>query len=179
MDTVDAKTSVEWVVREQVVSMAHGVSKLFVFGMGPCGWNYDQFSWQYMKEADGRPKPWVLSYSAMAYLLEGTEPAGQVPLGQRVRCYLFSKADRTIAVIWGLFTDQQGQGQLRIVSEGRARLLEIMGNTVATAAASPGTVPLTSTPYYLIFPETSPQQAAAALTQAQSTRLDSSSFTAP
>ena len=168
-DAVDSKTSVEWVVRGQVVSMAHGVNKLFVFGMGPCGWNYDQFSWQYMKEADGRPKPWVLSYSAMAYLLEGTQPAGQVPLGERVRCYLFSKADRTITVIWGLFTDQQGQGQLRIAPASSARLLDIMGNTVATAAAAPGTVPLTSTPYYLVFRETSPQQAAAALAQAQIT----------
>jgi len=164
---VDAKTSVEWVVRGQVVSMAHGVSKLFVFGMGPCGWNYDQSSWQYMKEADGRPKPWMLSYSAMAYLLEGTQPAGQVALGKRVRCYLFSKSDKTIAVIWGLFTDQQGQGQLKIAPAGSARLLDIMGNTAATATANPLTVPLTSTPYYIVFPETSSQQAAAALDQAQ------------
>jgi len=80
-----------------------------------------------------------------------------------------SKPDKTIAVIWGLFTDQQGQGQLRIAPAGNARLLDIMGNTVATAAASPGTVPLTATPYYRVFPETSPQHAAAALGQGQVT----------
>ena len=162
---VDTRTSVEWVVRAQVVSMAHGVNKLFVYGVGPCGWNYDQTSWQQMKEADGRPKPWMLAYSAMAYLLGGARPAGQVQLHDRARCYLFTKPDTTVVVVWGLFTPAQGTGRLVLSPAMRTRVLDVMGDPVESRFGPRPAVPLTGTPYYLLFPTADRSAAAVTLQQ--------------
>ena len=124
---------------------------------------YDQTSWQQMKEADGRPKPWMLAYSAMAYLLESSRPAGQVQLHDRVRCYLFTKPDTTIAVVWGLFTRTHGSGRLVFNPAVHTRVLDIMANPVECRLGPRLAIPVTSTSYYLLFTTADRSAVAAAL----------------
>jgi len=155
--------SVNWVVRAQVVSMASGVSKLIVFGLGTNGWNYDLTSWQQMIEPDGRPKPWMLAYSAMAHMLEGARPAHEVKLHKRARCYLFERGDETVAVVWGLFTDKEKLGGLTFAA-GNCTVFDLMGNVAEDAGDGENVVvPLEACPRYVVFPGANPEKAAAAL----------------
>ena len=167
---VDTETSVDWVVRGQVVSMANGVSKLFVYGVSPTGWNYDMTSVQYMKEPDGRPKPWMMSYAAMTHMLEGYKPAGQVELHPRIRCYLFEKDRTTTAVLWGLHTkvnelNKPGPGDVEL--QAKAKLYDIMANELEASNDGAILAPLVQSPYYLVFDKTTPKEAAEILKTGQ------------
>ena len=165
--------SIAFVVRSHVVSLSSGVERLFVFGLGSCGLNYDMTGVQYMQEADGRPKPWMLSYAAMTYLLEGASPQGQIALAdKRVSCHAFQKGKDTIVVAWGLNTipeslRQDGPGDLHIPNAA-CKVMDIMGNEM-NGQSKEVVVPLRSEPYYLVFKNTGLEKAKSILQQAKVT----------
>ncbi len=163
--------SVDWVVRAHVVSMANGVEKVFTYGVAPCGVNFDQDSFIQMKEADGRPKPWMIAYGAMAGMLQGARGAGQIKIKDpRVACYAFRSGKDTVVVMWGLNTKvaklyQDAEGTLTL--PGVYRAVDVMGTTLSTIGAKRTVVPLRADPFYVVFKNTQPAGAKAILAKAK------------
>ena len=166
---IPLEDAVAWVVRAQAYSMANGVEKLFISYVDPGGVNYDESILQTLKEADGRPKPWRLSYAAMTYMLEGAVPLGKTEVKDRRVCsYLFQKGNDTVAGVWGLNArptqlDKDGPGALHL-SGNACSVVDVMGNEVRDATKNAEViVPLRVEPYYLVFSDQSPAAAKSAL----------------
>lgn len=175
--TTTLEQSIAWIVRSHVISLCHGVERFIVYGMGNNGLNYDQSSYQQMKEPDGRPKPWMVGYAVMTHMLESTMPGERIDMNHdRVVCCPFKKDDDTLVVIWGLHTEvgepNKGGPGLLTIQHRTEILYDVMGNKVDLNAAGKVHVPLEVQPYYLLFKNTDPATARQLLQQATITWSD-------
>ncbi|MBM3473320.1 MAG: hypothetical protein FJX75_08645 [Armatimonadetes bacterium] len=163
----DVRRQARDMVRSHLVELGSGIRKVF--------WFHELYSEQgsdarwiirpegmYAIEYDGAPRPALVAYSVMTEKLEGAQPRErEVPLGEKLHCYVFARGADSVAAVWYWGEDGK-QFRLSLPAGPGLSVSDMMGNPVPAPDLR-----VTGDPLYIEGPGLSADALAARLSNAQ------------
>jgi len=163
----DVRRQARDMVRSHLIELGSGLRKVF--------WFYELYSEQgsdarwiirpegmYAIEYDGAPRPALVAYSVLTEKLEEAGlPGVEVPLGEKLRCYVFDRRGGSVAAAW-YWGDDGRQFALALPPGAELTASDMMGNPLPAER-----LPLTGDPVYIEAPALSARALAGRLVLAE------------
>ena len=154
-DTVSAavRDSVNKSIRTQLIALSCGVEKYIHFaanlGNEGTSWNIVYLG----SPGNGGvsvPNPYLYAVRNMMEQLDGAKPLGKCELGTALRCYLFEKAGKRVAVLWKCQTEDIPSTVTLKAEKEPFKIVDAMGNPVPmTRQGFDFSFPVSGAPSYL------------------------------
>ena len=149
------RAAAEHIVKFTAVTFAHGVRKIY-FHAGTCGQINSPDAGGIFFEYGGTPRKMYAAAAALTRLLGTPDECMGVIAGQDAQAYLFRVGSRCVAIVWA----KDGH-EKTITWPSDCHSFDVMGNSIES------TVPMTSSPIYVVAQSGQAQSIRDALGRAQ------------
>lgn len=160
-----------WLVRQDVIGMAHGQTRCFYYGFYHVGCFSQRFviGGPSQDEYTGAPHPMFMAQAALIREIDGARFVREINLGEKVRCYLFERDHKPTAVLWRVAGPGDARQDRITLSAGKDTLqvVNIMGGEYRDVVKNKDEtiVSFSGDPVYIKAPGMKPEDLAKIISQ--------------